>query len=105
MIQLEQHNDSSSPMHALVQISSFSGFYLMILNDRASSLCIIMYKWIGKWSLQILTKLISREHLTFEEAEQSLDLILHEGGAPEQIAAFLVLLAAKGAPFVHPFLT
>ena len=46
--------------------------------------------------MQILSKLISREHLTFEEAEQSLDIILHDGGAPEQIAAFLVLLAAKG---------
>lgn len=45
--------------------------------------------------LQVLSKLIAREDLSFEEAEQSLDLIL-ESDVPEQIAAFLALLAAKG---------
>lgn len=60
--------------------------------------CVTQNNEQSSWKcLQILSKLIDREHLSFKEAEQSLDLILHEGGAPEQIAAFLVLLAAKGA--------
>lgn len=48
-------------------------------------------------SVQILSKLIAREDLTFEEARQSLDVLL-EADVSEQIASYLVLLAAKGEP-------
>ena len=46
-------------------------------------------------AMQVLSKLIAREDLTFEEARQSLDLIL-EADVSAQIASYLVLLAAKG---------
>jgi hypothetical protein len=46
---------------------------------------------------QALSSLIEGRDLTMEEAEQSLNLIL-DSGSSEQIAAFLVLLAAKGVP-------
>jgi hypothetical protein len=85
-------------VHVNVPISSLYYDY----ERSVSALCIVCTAGQGtRWlyELQILSKLIAREHLTFEEAEQSLDLILHEGGAPEQIAAFLVLLAAKGTLF------
>jgi anthranilate phosphoribosyltransferase len=51
--------------------------------------------------VQVLTKLIAQENLTFEDAKQSLDLIL-DADVPEQIAAFLALLAAKGAESRFP---
>lgn len=46
---------------------------------------------------QVLGRLIEGNDLTLEEAAQSLDLVL-ESGSSEQVAAFLVLLAAKGVP-------
>ena len=45
---------------------------------------------------QVLNKLMKREGLSMGEAQQALSLMLDSGNS-EQLAAFLVLLQAKGA--------